>query len=175
MTRTEKDQQIKELTEEIKATNVLYLADSSALSAIQANKLRRALFTSGVRMRVVKNTLLHKAMESIEGRDYSEVLPTLKGQTSIFFAEKGNGPAKVIQEFRRKNALPLLKSAWIDEAVFIGDGQLAMLASLKGKEELIGDIISLLQSPIKNVIGALQGGGHKIAGLVKALEDRPQA
>lgn len=176
MTRTEKDQQIQELTEEIKAANVLYLADSGALSAIQTNKLRRALFTNGIRMKVVKNTLLQKAMERIEGRDYSEVLPTLRGQTSIFFAQKGNAPAKVIQEFRRKNKMPVLKSAWIDEAVFIGDDQLAMLANLKGKEELVGDIIMLLQSPIKNVLGALQNnGGQKIAGLLKTLEDRPQA
>lgn len=176
MTRTEKDQQINELIEEIKATNVLYLADSDSMSAEQTSALRRAFFTNGIRMRVVKNTLLEKALERIEGRDYSEVIPTLKGNTSILFAQKGNAPAKVIQEFRRKNKKPLLKSAWIDEAVFVGDDQLAVLATLKGKEELIGDIIALLQSPVKNVIGALQGGGgHKIAGLVKALETRAQA
>lgn len=176
MTRKEKDQEINELIEEIKATNVLYLADSGSMTAAQTSSLRRAFFSNGIRMRVVKNTLLQKAMERVEGRDYSEVIPTLTGTTSMLFAQKGNAPAKVIQDFRRKNKKPLLKSAWIDQAVFIGDDQLAMLARLKGKEELIGDIIALLQSPIKNVIGALQGGGaHKIAGLVKTLQDRPQA
>jgi large subunit ribosomal protein L10 len=176
MTRTEKDQQIQELTEEIKGANVLYLADSAELDALNTSKLRRAMFENGIRMRVVKNTLLQKAMERIEDRDYTGLIGTLKGQTSIFFAEKGNAPAKVIRDFRRKNKRPVLKGAWIDEAVFIGDDQLALLADLKGREELIGEIIALLQSPIKNVIGALQGGGgHKIAGLVKALEERPQA
>ena len=176
MKRTDKDKQISELIEEIKATNVLYLADSGELTAKQTSDLRRAFFAGGIRMRVVKNTLLEKALERIEGRDYSEVIPTLKGTTSILFAQKGNAPAKVIQDFRRKNKKPLLKSAWIDEAVFVGDDQLAVLAKLKGKEELIGDIIALLQSPIKNVIGGLQSsGGQKIAGLLKTLEDRPQA
>ena len=109
----------------------------------------------------------------IEGKDYSGLFPTLKGQTAVMFASKGNAPAKLISDFRKKNTVPSLKSAWIEEAVFIGDDQLAMLTKLKGKEELIGDIIALLQSPIKTVIGGLQGsGGQKIAGLVKALEER---
>ena len=173
MTRKEKDQEISELIEEIKSTNVLYLADSGSMTAAQNSSLRRAFFTNGIRMRVVKNTLLQKAMERMEGRDYSEVIPTLTGTTSMLFAQKGNAPAKVIQAFRRKNKRPLLKSAWIDEAVFVGDDQLARLANRKGKEELIGDIISLLQSPIRNVIGALQANsGHKIAGLVKTLQER---
>ncbi len=172
-TRIQKDEMIAELIGEIQATNVLYLADASALSADATSNLRRACHTSGIRMRVVKNTLLQKAMERIENKDYTALFPTLTGQTAIMFAEKGNAPAKLIQDFRRKNPKPLLKSAWIDEAVFIGDDQIAMLSNLKGKEELIGDIIALLQSPIKNVIGSLQGGGgQKIAGLVKALEAR---
>lgn len=175
-TRTQKDEVIAELIGEIKATNVLYLTDASALTAEATSNLRRACHTNGIRMRVVKNTLLRKAMERIEDKDYSALFPTLAGQTAVLFAEKGNAPAKMIQDFRKKNPKPLLKSAWIDEAVFIGDEQIAMLANLKGKEELIGDIIALLQSPIKNVIGGLQGsGGQKIAGLVKALEERAQA
>ena len=182
-TRIQKDEMIAELIGEIQATNVLYLADASALSAEATSNLRRACHTSGIRMRVVKNTLLQKAMERVENKDYSALFPTLAGQTAIMFADKGNAPAKLIQDFRRKNPAakgvvpkPQLKSAWIDEAVFIGDDQIAMLANLKGKEELIGDIIALLQSPIKNVIGSLQGGGgQKIAGLVKALEARAQA
>jgi large subunit ribosomal protein L10 len=124
-------------------------------------------------MKVVKNTLLRKAMERVEGKDYSELYPSIVGQTAILFAEKGNAPAKLIKDFRKKGDRPALKSAWIDEAVFIGDDQLVMLSELKGREELIGEIIGLLQSPMKNVISALQGsGGHKIAGLVKALEER---
>ncbi|MBL7985473.1 MAG: 50S ribosomal protein L10 [Flavobacteriales bacterium] len=172
-TRAQKDQAIAELVGEIKATNVLYLADASSMDAEATSNLRRACNAGGIRMKVVKNTLLQKAMERIEDKDYSGLFPTLVGQTAIMFAEKGNAPAKMIQDFRKKGTKPALKSAWIDEAVFIGDDQVAVLAKLKGKEELIGEIITLLQSPIKNVIGSLQGGGgQKIAGLVKALEAR---
>jgi large subunit ribosomal protein L10 len=182
-TRTQKDEVIAELVGEIKATSVLYLTDASALTAEATSNLRRACHSHGIRMRVVKNTLLRKAMERIEDKDYSALFPTLAGQTAVMFAEKGNAPAKLIQDFRKKNPAPKdvvpkpqLKSAWIDEAVFIGDDQIAMLANLKGKEELIGEIIGLLQSPIKNLISGLQGsGGQKIAGLVKALEERAQA
>jgi large subunit ribosomal protein L10 len=172
-TRKEKNQQIDLLSEEIKASNVLYLADTSSMDADATSRLRRACFKHGITLKVVKNTLLQKAMERVEGRDYSGLMPTLKGQTSLLIAEKGNAPAKLIKDFRKKNTKPELKSAWIDEAVFVGDDQLAMLAVLKGKEELIGDIIMLLQSPIKNVISGLQGsGGQKIAGLLKTLEER---
>lgn len=172
-TRNEKNQQIDLLTEVIKGTNVLYLADTTSMDAESTSQLRRACKKNGITLKVVKNNLLQKAMERVEGRDYSGLTPTLKGQTAILIAEKGNAPAKLIKDFRKKDTKPALKSAWIDEAVFIGDDQLAMLAVLKGKEELIGDIIMLLQSPIKNVISGLQGGsGHKIAGLVKALEER---
>jgi large subunit ribosomal protein L10 len=172
-TRAQKDLTIAALVDEIKATNVLYLADASSMDAESTSNLRRACSTGGVRMKVVKNTLLQQAMERIEDKDYSALFPTLVGQTAILFAEKGNVPAKLIRDFRKKGQRPVLKSAWIDEAVFIGDDQVAILSNLKGKEELIGDIIALLQSPIKNVIGSLQGGGgQKIAGLVKALEAR---
>ncbi|MBP8877791.1 MAG: 50S ribosomal protein L10, partial [Flavobacteriales bacterium] len=151
----------------------LYLADTSSMSAEATSNLRRTCHKSGIRMKVVKNTLLQKAMERIEGRDYSEVILTLKGQTSVLFADKGNAPAKMIKDFRKKDTRPVLKSAWIDEAVFIGDDQLVMLSTLKGKEELIGEIIGLLQSPLKNVLSGLQGsGGQKIAGLLKTLEER---
>jgi large subunit ribosomal protein L10 len=172
-TRAEKDQAITELIGEIESTNVLYLTDASSMSAESTSNLRRACNKGGIRMKVVKNTLLRKAMERVEGKDYSELYPSIVGQTAILFAEKGNAPAKLIKDFRKKGDRPALKSAWIDEAVFIGDDQLVMLSELKGREELIGEIIGLLQSPMKNVISALQGsGGHKIAGLVKALEER---
>ncbi|MFT3883859.1 MAG: 50S ribosomal protein L10 [Flavobacteriales bacterium] len=173
-TREQKDQAIAELIGEIKGTNVLYLTDASSMNAEATANLRRACANGGVRMKVVKNTLLQKAMERIEGKDYSALFPTLKGQTALLFAEKGNAPAKLIQNFRKKkDTRPALKSAWIDEAVFIGDDQVAVLANLKGKEELIGEIIGLLQSPMKNLISGLQGsGGQKIAGLLKTLEER---
>ncbi|MBK6411293.1 MAG: 50S ribosomal protein L10 [Flavobacteriales bacterium] len=173
-TRAEKDQAITELIGEIESTNVLYLTDASSMDAESTSKLRRACHKGGIRMKVVKNTLLRKAMEGVEGKDYSELYPTIVGQTAVLFAEKGNAPAKLIKDFRQKKGTrPALKSAWIDEAVFIGDDQLVMLSELKGREELIGEIIGLLQSPLKNVISALQGsGGHKIAGLVKALQEK---
>ena len=172
-TRTEKDQAIDVLVDEIKGTGVFYLADTSSMSAEATSKLRRECHKADIRMKVVKNTLLQKALERIEEKDYSEILPTLKGQTSIMFASKGNAPAKLIKDFRKKDTKPSLKSAWVDEAIFVGDDQLAMLSTLKGKEELIGDIIALLQSPIQNVIGGLQAtGGQKIAGLLKTLEER---
>lgn len=173
-TREQKDQAIAELVNEIQAANVLYLTDASSMNAEATANMRRACFNGGVKMKVVKNSLLQKAMERIENKDYSALFPTLKGQTALLFAEKGNAPAKLIQGLRKKKETkPALKSAWIDEAVFIGDDQLAVLANLKGKEELIGEIIGLLQSPMKNVLSGLQGSaGHKIAGLVKALEER---
>ncbi len=172
-TRIDKNKAIDVLVEEIKATNVLYLTDTTSMSAEATSGLRRACHKNGIRMKVVKNTLLQKAMERIEGKDYSGVIATLKGQTSVLFADKGNAPAKMIKDFRKKDTKPVLKSAWIDEAVFVGDDQLVMLSNLKGKEELIGEIIGLLQSPMKNVISGLQAsGGQKIAGLVKTLQER---
>ena len=173
-TRAEKDQAITELIGEIESTSVLYLTDASSMDAESTSKLRRACNKGGIRMKVVKNSVLRKAMERVEGKDYSELYPTIVGQTAILFADKGNAPAKLIKDFRQKKGTrPVLKSAWIDEAVFVGDDQLVMLSELKGREELIGDIIFMLQSPMMNVISALQGGGgHKIAGLVKALEER---
>lgn len=173
-TRAEKDQAITELIGEIESTNVLYLTDASSMDAESTSKLRRACNKGGIRMKVVKNSVLRKAMERVEGKDYSELYPTIVGQTAVLFAEKGNAPAKLIKDFRQKKGTrPVLKSAWIDEAVFVGDDQLVMLSELKGREELIGEIIGLLQSPMKNVISALQSsGGHKIASLVKALEER---
>lgn len=173
-TRTEKHQAIDVLVEEIKGTNVLYLADTSSMNAEETSILRRACHKQGITMKVVKNSLLRKAMERIDGKDYSELMPTLVGQTSVMYADKGNAPAKLIKSLRTKEKTkPELKSAWIDEAVFIGDENLIMLSTLKGKEELIGDIIALLQSPIKNVVSGLQGSaGQKIAGLLKTIEDR---
>lgn len=172
MTRAEKDQIIEDLTTKIKDTGVFYLADTSELDAESTTQLRRACHKSDIKMTVVKNTLLRKAMESIEDRDYSELIDTLAGPTSILFAPVANAPAKVIQQFRKQHDKPVLKGAWIDESIYVGDDQLAVLSSLKSKEELLGEIITLLQSPAMNVVSALKSGGSTIAGLVKALEER---
>jgi large subunit ribosomal protein L10 len=136
------------------------------------NQLRRRCFQSNIRLKVVKNTLLSKAMNQVEGKDYGQLQEVLAGPTSIMFSEVGNLPAKIIKDFRKKSAKPILKGAFIDEAIFIGDNQLDTLVSLKSKEELVGEIIGLLQSPAKNVISALKGQGGKIAGILKTLEER---
>ena len=172
MTRAEKDQMIDSLTDRIKDAGILYIADTSTLDAGVTTELRRACHKSDVTMTVVKNTLLRKAMERVEEKDYSELMDTLVGPTSIMFAKVANAPARVIKTFRKKHEKPVLKGAWIDEAVYIGDDKLAELSDLKSKEELVGDIIALLQSPAKNVVSALKSGGNTIAGLVKALEER---
>ncbi|MCO6565354.1 MAG: 50S ribosomal protein L10 [Apibacter sp.] len=172
MTKQEKTEVIKELQEVLESTNVLYIADTDGLNAQQTSELRRACFKGEISMKVVKNTLLRKAMENVEDKDFSGVFESLKGNSTIFTSEKGNAPAKLIQNFRKKTEKPLLKAAWIDSAVFVGDAQLETLANLKSREELIGEIIGLLQSPIKNVVSALKSGGNTIAGLVKTLSEK---
>lgn len=171
MTREEKSIVIEDLTAQLADTNVIYVADISGLDAETTSSLRRACFKAGIKLEVVKNTLLEKAMES-SNNNYGELPSTLKGNTSIMIAENGNAPAKVIKEFRKKSDKPVLKGAYIDEAVFIGDNQLESLVSLKSKDEVIGEIVTLLQSPAKNVISALKSGGSTLAGLVKTLSER---
>jgi len=172
MTKEEKAKYIDELAAELSTAGIFYLADTSELSVEVINQLRRRCFQSNVRLKVVKNTLLQKAMDRVEGRDYGQLGDVLAGPTSIMFSEVGNMPAKIIKDFRKKSAKPILKGAFIDEAVFIGDNQLDTLVTLKSKEELVGEIIGLLQSPAKNVISALKGQGGKIAGILKTLEER---
>ncbi len=172
MTKEQKAQYIDELAAELSTAGVFYLADTSELTVETINQLRRRCFQSNIRLKVVKNTLLAKAMNQIEGKDYGQLQEVLAGPTSIMFSEVGNLPAKIIKDFRKKSAKPILKGAFIDEAVFIGDDQLDTLVSLKSKEELVGEIIGLLQSPAKNVISALKGQGGKIAGILKTLEER---
>jgi large subunit ribosomal protein L10 len=152
-------------------SNVVYIADISNLNAETTSNLRRACFKAGIQLNVVKNTLLEKAMEA-SANDYGDLPSVLKGNTSIMIAENGNAPAKIIKEFRKKSDRPLLKGAYIHQAIFIGDNQLDALVSLKSKEEVVGEIIGLLQSPAKNVISALKSGGGKIAGIVKTLSER---
>ena len=172
MTKEQKAQYIDDLAAELSASGIFYLADTSELTVETINQLRRRCFQSNIRLKVVKNTLLSKAMEKVEGKNYGQLAEVLAGPTSIMFSEVGNLPAKIIQDFRKKNAKPILKGAFIDEAVFIGDNQLEALVTLKSKDELLGDIIGLLQSPAKNVISALKGQGGKIAGILKTLEER---
>ncbi len=174
MTREEKNQVIEDLAQTLVDNKNIYLADISGLDADATSRLRRLCFNRKVSLSVVKNTLLKKAMEK-SGLDFEPMFDLLKGNTSIMIAEAGNAPAKLIKEFRKKNDKPILKGAFVEEAIYIGDDQLEALTNLKSKEELIGDIIMLLQSPIKNVVTGLQGtGGQKISGLLKALEDRAQ-
>lgn len=172
MTREEKSQEIENLKTLLSDVGTLYVADISGLNAERTSALRRLCASREVKLSVVKNTLLKKAMESAE-RDFSELLPTLKGNTSILVSDTGNVPAKLIKDFRKKSDKPILKGAWVDEAVFIGDDQLDALSALKSKNELIGEVITLLQSPVSNVMSALQSGNNTLAGLLKTLEERP--
>jgi len=171
MTREQKAQVIDDLTSQLTDTSTIYLADISGLDASNTSKLRRACFKADVRLAVVKNTLLSKAMEKSD-KDFGELPETLKGNTSLMISEVSNAPAKVIKEFRKKSDKPVLKGAYIEEAIYVGDDQLDVLVNIKSKEELIGDIISLLQSPAKNVISALQSGGNKLSGIVKTLSEK---
>jgi len=151
--------------------NIIHLADTSGLNAMQTSNLRRACFKANVNLAVVKNTLLAKAMEKSE-KDFGELPETLKGNTSLMIAETGNAPAKVIKEFRKGSEKPVLKGAYVEEAVYVGDDQLENLVNIKSKEELIGEIIGLLQSPAKNVISALQSGGGTLHGILKTLGEK---
>jgi len=172
MQKEQKASIVEELTETLSKAGVFYIADTADLDAENISNLRRICFKSDIQLRVVKNTLLKKAFEQVEDRDYSEFYDILTGPTALMISEVGNAPAKVIKNFRKKHDKPILKGAWIEEAVFIGDDQVETLANIKSKEELIGEIIGLLQSPAKNVISALKSGGSTIAGLVKTLEER---
>ncbi|WP_298285493.1 50S ribosomal protein L10 [Lutibacter sp.] len=171
MTREEKSQVIEALTTQLTDGNIIYLADISGLNALDTSNLRRACFKANIKLAVVKNTLLSKAMEKSD-KDFGDLPSTLKGNTSLMFSETGNAPAKLIKEFRKKSDKPLLKGAYVEEAIYIGDDQLDSLVNIKSKEEVIGDIITLLQSPAKNVISALQSGGSKLSGILKTLSEK---
>ncbi len=171
MTREEKAKAIEVLTTQLAENSNIYLTDISGLDALTTSNLRRACFKAGIKLTVVKNTLLAKAMESSE-REFGDLKTILKGNTSLMFSETGNAPAKVIKEFRKKSEKPVLKGAFIEEAVYIGDNLLDDLVSIKSREEMIGEIIGLLQSPAKNVVSALKSGGGKLAGIIKTLSER---
>lgn len=172
MTRTEKDQLIDELVQVLAEKNVVYLTDASGLDSEATTSLRRECYKKDITVRVVKNTLLRKAMERTEDRDYTELYDVLKGQTALLFGDVGNAPARVLKEFREKHDMPILKGAYVEEATYLGDENLEALTNIKSKEELVAEVIALLQSPMKNVVGALNSGGNTLSSLVKALQER---
>lgn len=175
MTRSEKDQIIEKLQIALNENPNFYITDTSGLNATQTTKLREMCFKREVKLMVVKNTLLKKAMEKAEN-NYEDLYEVLKETSALMFAVSGNAPAKLIKDFRKdkSNEKPLLKGAYIEETVYLGEDQLDLLENLKSKQDLIGDIILLLQSPVKNVISSLQSGGQKLSGIIKTLSEKPE-
>jgi large subunit ribosomal protein L10 len=171
MRREEKSAIIDSLADRIKEYSHFYLTDTAQLNAADTSELRRKCFENDVKLMVVKNTLLHRALEQSDG-NFEELYPVLKGTTSVMFSQTGNIPAKLIKEFRMKHDKPVLKGAYVQESVYLGDDMLDALVAVKTREELIADIVLLLQSPAKNVISALQSGGNKIHGVLETLSKK---
>lgn len=172
MKREEKNQIIEELESKLQQFKHFYLTDISTLNAADTSVLRRKCFEKDVKLLVVKNTLLKKAFEKFDGK-FEEMYSILDKSTSIMFSDESNVPAKLIKEFRRKREKPVLKGAFVEESIYMGD-VVDTLSSLKSKEELIGDIILMLQSPALKVISSLQSGGLKIAGILKTLSEKAE-
>ena len=173
MRREEKNAIIDSLAERIKEYSHFYLTDTAQLNAADTSDLRRKCFNNDIKLIVVKNTLLKRALEQ-SNVNFEELFPVLKGTTSIMFTNAGNSPAKLIKEFRRKHDKPVLKGAYVQESVYVGDNMLDALVSIKTKQELLGDLIMLLQSPARNVISALQSGGTTIHGVLETLSKREE-
>jgi len=171
MNKEEKYDLVLALTEQMKEYGNFYITDTSDLTVAKVNNIRRQCFENDITMLVAKNSLIEKAMEAAEG-DYTPIYDVLKGSSTILFSKSATAPAKLIKKLRKAGDKPLLKAAYIDSAIFIGDNQLDTLTKLKSKEQLIGEIVGLLQSPAKNVISALQSGGNILAGVVKTLQER---
>ena len=171
MRREEKNAIINSLAEKLKEYSHFYLTDTAQLNAADTSDLRRKCFENNIKLIVVKNTLLKRALQMSEG-NFEELYPILQGTTSIMFAQTGNGPAKLIKEFRKRHDKPVLKGAYVQESVYVGDLMLDALVSVKTKQELIGDIILLLQSPARNVVSALQSGGNKLHGVLETLSKK---
>ena len=171
MTREEKTIMINSIKSELDSNSTIYLTDCSGLNADSTSKLRRACFKSNIKMSVVKNTLLEKAMDEVE-KDFGDLKSVLKGNTALMYSDVGNAPAKVIKNFRKKSEKPILKGAFIEESIYLGDDTLDSLVAIKSKEELIGEVITLLQSPAKNLISALKSSGSKISGVLKTLSEK---
>ena len=171
MKKEDKQIVVNDLAAQLEQYSHFYLTDISDLNAEKTSALRRECYKQGVKLVVVKNTLLRRALE-VKGGNFDEIYPLLKGSTSVMFCNVGNAPAKLIKDFRKKDAKPALKGAYVEDCVYIGDNQLAALTTVKTKEELIGEVIGLLQSPAKNVISALQSGGSLLQGLIKTLGEK---
>ena len=173
MRKEDKQVLIDSILSELKACPNFYLTDVSDLNAEKTSQLRRQCFNSGVKMIVVKNALLHKAMLQME-KDYDNLYDVLKGSTALMLCETGNAPAKLIKNFRKTSDRPILKGAFIEECCYIGDDMIDALCNIKSKNDLIADVIALLQSPMKNIISGLQSGGHKLSGILETLSERPE-
>lgn len=172
MKKEDKGLVIEKIAQTIKQYNGFYLVETAGLDAEKTSALRRACFGADVKLLVVKNKLLHKALESLDG-DYTELYPALKGSTSLMCTNVGNAPAKLLKDFVKKgDTLPALKGAYVEETVYLGADQLDALASIKSKNELIADVVALLQSPAKNVVSALQSGGTKLHGILETLSKK---
>ncbi len=174
MNKDEKQIMIDDLSKRLDDNSVIYITDISDLDAAATSSLRRQCFAKNIKLSVVKNTLLKKAMENVQGKDFTELYDVLPGPTAIMLSDTGNLPAKLIKDFRKKNPKPVLKGAFVEESVYIGDEQLTSLVDIKSKDELLGEIVGLLQSPAKNVVSALTSGKSTIAGLVKTLSEKEQ-
>jgi len=171
MRREEKEVIIDNLAQRLDATKHFYLTDISSLDAEQTSNLRRKCFEKDISLLVVKNTLLRQAMEKSEG-DFNDLYDVLKDSTSIMFSETGNTPAKLIKEFRKTMEKPVLKAAFVEESIYIGDDQLEALSKIKSKDELLGDLLMLLQSPATNLVSALASSSSKMAGALKTLSEK---
>lgn len=171
MRKDDKNTVVNDILASINEYSHFYITEAGGLDAEKSSKLRRECFNKEVKMVMVKNTLLQKALEQLEG-DYEELYSTLKGTTAVLFSNTGNVPAKLIKEFSKANAKPTLKSAYVEESIYVGEDQLEALCSIKSKDELLGDVIGLLQSPMKNVVSALQSGGSTIHGLLQTLGEK---
>ena len=173
MTREEKSRAITEITDLLSQNEIIYLTDISGLNSTETSNLRRLCFKSGVKLEVMKNTLLEQAMTASD-KDFGDLLETLKGNTSVMLSDVGNAPAKVIKDFRKKSERPILKGAIIENDIYLGDEQLELLSSIKSKEEIIGEIVILLQSPVRNIISALKSSSSKLSGIIQTLSNREE-
>ena len=171
MRKEDKSTIIDQIAAVVKNYNHFYLTETTSLNAEKTSELRKECFKADIKLMVVKNTLLRKALESLDA-DYSELFSCLKGSTTVMLSNTGNAPAKLIKEFNKKSDLPLLKAAYVEENLYIGADQLDTLVAIKSKNELIAEVIGLLQSPAKNVVSALQSGGSKLHGVLQTLSER---
>ncbi len=173
MNKENKTQIITDLAEKLAASKNFYLADTSELPSNKTSALRRKCFDQSIKLIVVKNTLLQKAMERTNDEEFKALYPALKGSTSIMFCDSAAAPAKLIQEFRKTNKKPVLKGAFVEQSIYLGDEQLDILAAIKSKNELIGDIIGMLQAPMRNIISGLTREDRKFDGASESTEETP--